>query len=119
MTKMTGTTVYEFTAAEGTSNDRFVLHFKEPKTEVPTDVDDLDGDENLVKVTIQNNTILTVSCPWQGEKQVLLYTVDGRLIDNSEFQNELFTKMVSLQPGIYIVKVIGDSNEYEQKVFVN
>ncbi|MBS2212813.1 hypothetical protein KEM09_15440 [Carboxylicivirga mesophila] len=120
MTKMTSTTVYEFTAIEGTINDRFALHFKEPKTEVPTDIDDVDTDESdAVRAYVQKGSVLTVDCQWNGEKQVLLYTIEGRLVASEEFKGDTFTKDLSLRPGVYVVKVIGRDDAYEQKLYID
>ncbi len=119
MVEMNSNTEYEFIANQAENNERFVLHFKQSKTEVPTDVHDGADTDNKVSVYIRNNRTLTVNCPWQGDKHVRLFTVKGRLVESGEFKNEHYTKEVHLQPGIYIVKIIGDSDEYEQKIFVN
>jgi ABC-type antimicrobial peptide transport system permease subunit len=119
MTKMTGTTVYEFTAAEGTSNDRFVLHFKEPKTEVPTGIDK-DNFNGSVKVYLQNRSTLQVECGWaESDKTIAIYTVSGALIMNEDFEGDKFRYELSVMPGLYIVKIYGGNKSYEQKVIVN
>ena len=109
---------YAFTAEEVENNDRFVLHFG--KTEVPTDIGDgTDEEQDKVQVYIQNKSTLIVNCGWIGEKQVMLYTLKGRMVENDEFKAEDYTKDLNLKPGIYVVKIIGDKNQFEQKIFVN
>ncbi|MBK3516527.1 T9SS type A sorting domain-containing protein [Carboxylicivirga sp. N1Y132] len=35
-----------------------------------------------------------------------MFTIDGRMVSNSEFKGDSFTNDLNLQPGIYVVKVM-------------
>ncbi|TRX71812.1 T9SS type A sorting domain-containing protein [Carboxylicivirga sp. M1479] len=114
---MDATTEYTFSANEQENNTRFILHFS--KTEVATGIEDEnEGASEEVNVFIQNKSSLHVNCDWLGEKHLMLYTLDGRLISNQTFDGASFKDELNLQPGVYIVKVLGDDKQYEQKVFV-
>ncbi|MBR8536888.1 hypothetical protein KDU71_15050 [Carboxylicivirga sediminis] len=120
MVEMTANSEYTFEADPADKEERFVLHFKEPKTEVPTDINDVDTDESdVVRAYVQKGSVLTVDCQWNGEKQVMLYTIEGRLVASEEFKGDIFTKDLSLRPGVYIVKVIGRDDAYEQKLYID
>lgn len=118
LTPMSSSTVYEFSSDKGTYDDRFVLHFKVVKTEVPTDIGDVDSDANQVQAFIQKGSTLVVNCDWEGEKQVLLYTVGGRLVTSETFNGDGLVKKMSLKPGVYLVKIIGHEDAYEQKLYI-
>ncbi len=118
LTPMSSSTVYEFSSDKGTYDDRFVLHFKVVKTEVPTDIGDVDSDANQVQAFIQKGSTLVVNCDWEGEKQVLLYTVGGRLVISETFNGDGLVKKMSLKPGVYLVKIIGREDAYEQKLYI-
>ncbi len=59
-----------------------------------------------------------MNCDWQGEKQVLLYTVGGRLVTSETFNGDSLVKKMSLKPGVYLVKIIGHEDAYEQKLYI-
>jgi hypothetical protein len=109
---------YTYTAEEEESNDRFILHFS--KTDVSTGIGDgTEETEEQARVYVQNKSTLVVNCDWMGVKQVMLYTLDGRLVDTIEFKADTFTKDLNLKSGIYVVKLVGESKQFEQKVYVN
>ncbi|MCG8581484.1 MAG: T9SS type A sorting domain-containing protein, partial [Bacteroidales bacterium] len=116
--EMDANSEYAFTVNEATeSNGRFVLHFG--KSDVATDIDDkVANNDSKVKVYVENSSKLVVSCEWTGDKQVYLFALDGRMVSHEEFRGESYTKDLNLKPGIYVVKIIGDDDKYEQKVFV-
>ncbi|MCU4156230.1 T9SS type A sorting domain-containing protein [Carboxylicivirga sp. A043] len=118
MVEMDANSEYTFTVDEDVElNDRFVLHFG--KSKVATDIDDKPSESAAdVKVYIENSSKLVVYCDWVGDKQVYLFTIDGRMVSTEEFKSDSYTKVLSLQPGVYVVKVIGENEQYEQKVFV-
>ncbi|MBR8536887.1 T9SS type A sorting domain-containing protein [Carboxylicivirga sediminis] len=119
--EMTANSEYTFEADPADKEERFVLRFKEPKTELPTDIGEGTGEaKEGVKAYIQNGTTLVVECEWKEElKQVMLYTISGRLVVSEEFRNERFNKQMSIKPGVYLLKVIGQDKAYEQKLFVD
>jgi hypothetical protein len=118
LVEMNANSEYTFTIDEDIeANDRFVLHFG--KTQVSTDIEDMETDgETSVRVYIENSSKLVVNCDWKGIKQVYLFTIDGKMVSNNEFKDEKYFKELNLKPGIYVVKVIGDNEKFEQKVFV-
>ncbi|MCU4156227.1 T9SS type A sorting domain-containing protein [Carboxylicivirga sp. A043] len=119
-TTLTNDFVYNFTAEEGVDHERFVLHFKTSKTEVPTDIDDIYSEDGAeVKVYVQNGSFLKVSCGWDiQEKTVAVYTVSGSLVMNDEFSGEVYEAELNVQPGIYIVKVSGSNHQFQEKVLI-
>ncbi|MCU4156226.1 T9SS type A sorting domain-containing protein [Carboxylicivirga sp. A043] len=119
-TTMTNASVYAFTAEEGVDHERFVLHFKTSKTEVPTDIDDIHSEDGAeVKVYVQNESSLKVTCEWDlRDKTIEVFTISGSLMMNDEFSGEVYEAELNVQPGIYIVKVSGGEQVYQQKVFV-
>jgi len=118
MMPMDASSEYVFTSDGTEANERFELHFS--KTEVATDIEDETGEnEQLITVHIQDASILFVDCEWQGKKQVKLFSLDGRMVDSYEFNGADFNQQLNLKTGVYIVKVIGDNKQYEQKVYVS
>ena len=117
-TAMTAESVYKFTSEAGTFDDRFVLHFNEIK--VPTGVDDVDkGNDQMINVYIENESTLRVTCDWDDQdKTVFVYTIAGHQVFNGSFDGNQFESTLPLKTGVYIVKVVGENNVYEQKVFV-
>ncbi|MCG8579491.1 MAG: T9SS type A sorting domain-containing protein, partial [Bacteroidales bacterium] len=119
LTTMNSSVTYEFDSEEGVDHDRFVLHFKTKGIDVPTDIDDVEGQNRDVEVYIQNHSTLSVKCEWDmKEKNVEVYTVSGSLVMNKVFEGNTYTDELNVQPGIYIVKVSGGNHSYQQKVFV-
>ncbi len=119
LTTMSNSTVYTFTAEEGEDHERFVLHFKSLETQVPTDIDDVSGSKNAVKIYIQDKSTLQVDCDWElREKTIEVFTVSGSLVLREAFEGDKYNAQLSVQPGIYIVKVSGGEYLYQQKVFV-
>ncbi|WP_439184958.1 GEVED domain-containing protein [Carboxylicivirga taeanensis] len=119
LTLMNNEIEYEFTAEEGVFHDRFVLHFKPGKAEVPTDIDDVADESASVSVYVHNDATLKVNCKWEIErKTVEVYTISGSLLLNDVFEGEVFTTDLSVSPGVYIVKVRGEEQSYEQKLFI-
>lgn len=118
--QMTDKTEYEFTSKEGADDERFVLHFKTKEVDVPTDIEDVNKDsDEAVKIYIQNESLLKVTCKWQtNRKEIDIYTVTGVKVLNKEFEGEEFNHDLKVKPGIYIVKISGANNTFEQKIFV-
>ncbi|GEM_PF-1082754 len=124
---MDANTTYEFEVDEAVAeseepvDSRFVLHFS--KVDVSTDIDDLkdkdvkDNDSDI-SVRIQNNSTLVANCNWKEEKQIALYTIEGRQLLREQFIGDSYQKIINLKSGIYIVKIVSKNNSYEQKVFV-
>ncbi len=118
-TRMNRNAIYEFESEEGTFNDRFVLHFKAHQTEVPNDIEGVEGDDK-VQVYVQDGSTLIVNCSWDiKEKSLAVYTVSGSLVMKEQFEGEAYKSELNVQPGIYIVKVTGGDRSYEQKLFVD
>ena len=118
MMPMDASSEYVFTSDGTEANERFELHFS--KTEVATDIEDETSEnEQLITVHIQDASILFVDCEWQGKKQVKLFSLDGRMVDSFEFNGADFNQQLNLKTGVYIVKVLGDNKQYEQKVYVS
>ncbi|WP_430813080.1 T9SS type A sorting domain-containing protein [Carboxylicivirga sp. RSCT41] len=118
LTPMSSSTVYEFTAAAGEDHSRFVLHFNvTPKTEVPTDIDDVN--DNDMVIYIQNGSTLMVSNEWNvNEKRIDVYTLSGSLVMSDSFTGRRFSKDLNVNAGVYIVKVSGGNKASQQKVFI-
>lgn len=116
---MNSSVTYEFDTEEGVDHERFVLHFKAKGIDVPTDIDDVEREDQSVKVYVQNHSTLNVSCEWDNKKKTIeVYTVSGSLIMNQEFEGNSFKHELRVQPGVYIVKVSNVNHSYQQKVFV-
>ncbi|WP_439183604.1 T9SS type A sorting domain-containing protein [Carboxylicivirga taeanensis] len=117
-TEMVESTAYSFVAEEGEVNNRFVLHFKDK--DFTSGLGDLETpDKGNVQVYMRHASTLVVECDWQDEKRVMVYTVDGRLVFNKEFNGSIFNQELSLQHGVYIVKVQSKDKRHEQKVVIN
>ncbi|TRX71810.1 GEVED domain-containing protein [Carboxylicivirga sp. M1479] len=111
--------VYEFTTEAGDVDDRFVLHFNMPKTEVPTDIGDINEANSYVNIYIKEQNSLTIKCDWDiRQKTVGVYSVSGSLVMMKQFEGEVYEEQLDVLPGIYIVKISSDNHSYQEKVFV-
>ncbi|MCG8581056.1 MAG: T9SS type A sorting domain-containing protein [Bacteroidales bacterium] len=118
LTTMNDGVEYNFTSDEGVDHDRFVLHFKVKGIDVPTDIEGVE-EEKAIEVYVENHTTLMISCEWDvSHKTLELYNVSGALVMNNEFEGDFFKEKLNIQPGVYIVKVSGGDQLYQQKVFV-
>jgi hypothetical protein len=118
-TSMNNGAVYEFEAEEGVDLERLILHFEAKEIDVPTDFDDVDGDESAVKIYIKDHSTLKVSCNWKVDvKTVEIFTVSGSLIDNDEFNGDVYETELNVRPGIYIVKISANNHQFQQKILI-
>jgi len=112
-------TNYDFTSEAGTFDARFVLHFQ--KREVPTGIDEDQENETQygAKVYMQGQKKLMVECDWHAvEKTIEVYSLSGQLVMSNVFKGNVFTDELPVITGMYIVKLIGDHNTFEQKIVV-
>jgi len=105
---------YRFTTEAGTFDNRFELHFT--KTDVATGLDHKEKDE--VKIFIDDTNKLQIVCNWEEEKSVGIYSLSGRQISFNKFEGGTFNKHLTIKPGLYLVKILGDSRTYEHKTLV-
>ncbi|TRX71809.1 T9SS type A sorting domain-containing protein [Carboxylicivirga sp. M1479] len=112
-------TVYEFTSDAGTFDDRFVLHFKVSRTEIPTDIENKEEVDNGISIYVQNDKQLFITYKGEAaEKNVEVYSMSGQLLIKQSFYQDSFNDYLNIPSGIYLVKVSDGHKEYSEKIFI-
>jgi hypothetical protein len=120
-TMLTGVS-YEFTSAEGSFDERFVLHMS--KIQVATSLDEHEmeeesSEEQEVKVYIQNGNQLEITCDWNADnKQVSVFSVNGEEVFKDRFAGRSYNSTLSVTTRVYIIQVIGEQSHFQQKVLI-
>ncbi|MCT4586715.1 MAG: T9SS type A sorting domain-containing protein [Carboxylicivirga sp.] len=113
-TIMTTGKLYKFDSAEGSFDDRFVLHLKQAEA---TSVDKELHEETSINV--KDDNILSVKCAWQEEvKKLSVYSLKGAMLLKETFTGQLFNQALQLPTGLYIVKLEGGKKSYQKKIIL-
>ncbi|MBE0661744.1 MAG: T9SS type A sorting domain-containing protein [Bacteroidales bacterium] len=101
---------YHFSAEPGDPQDRFLLHFMTVGTDI----------HSLVKASVYyNNSILHVFNPWNENISVQLFDASGRFISRFNAPSKGLHRFgFKPQPGIYLVRMMGEKKVYTDKIIV-
>ncbi len=113
--------VYKFETKEGENTERFVLHFNKLKvsTGLEDDLVDNDGEDQLVKIYVQDQNTLKVKCEWKSlGKNIQVYSMSGQVVLSESFSGNEYAAKLNSKAGVYIVKISDDTNTFEQKVVI-
>ena len=107
------TVSYTFSAKEGTSEDRFILHFNPGITEINPE-----SATNQIGIYSFDNTIC-VNYQMAAPAMIHVFDLLGKevLVQNLS-PNQLNTFVMNHDKGYYIVKIVSDGTNQTQKVFI-
>jgi hypothetical protein len=107
------TTSYSFYSEEGTTNNRFILHFNPDFTDVDSEVA-----TNQIGIYAFDKTVC-VNYQMAAPAQMHVFDLLGKEVINQNLSpNQLNTVAMNHEKGYYIVKVVSDGTIKTQKVFI-
>jgi len=73
--------------------------------------------EKNIKIYSNNNTLF-VNTNNDNKKEILVFSIDGKLIISEIFNRNIELK-INEHPGVYIVKVVSDNNSISKKIVIS